>query len=61
MAGPFSVRATARGRVVASEKSAVATAHGWHRGIDLVFWVIVAVCGYAALVVNPLVLHMFGG
>ena len=61
MAGPFSNRETARGRLPAPERTAAAVTHGRYRGINLVFWVIVAVCTYAAVVVNPLVLHMFGG
>jgi len=61
MTGPFPIRKTARERLLASEKSSTAITRGWYRGIDLVFWVIVSVCIYAAVVVNPLVLHMFGG
>jgi len=61
MAGLFSNRQAVRGRLPASERSAAAITHRGYRGIDLVFWVVVAVCIYAAVVVNPLVLHMFGG
>jgi len=61
MKGRFPIRNMARGRLLASQKNATATTHGWYRGIDLVFWVIVSVCMYSAVVVNPLVLHMFAG